>query len=29
MNETLRVYMIPFAETSVMLIKHEDTGKVF
>lgn len=28
-NETLRVYMIPFAGTSVLLFKHKDTGKVF
>ena len=28
-NATLKVYMIPFAGTSVMLIKHKDTGKVF
>lgn len=28
-NETLRVYMIPFAGTNVILIKHKDTGKVF
>lgn len=28
-NETLRAYMIPFAGTNVMLIKHKDTGKVF
>lgn len=28
-NETLRAYMIPFAGTNAMLIKHKDTGKVF